>query len=325
MESVFITGGTGSFGQALVKNLLANRFIPEKIIIYSRDEFKQHQMMEHLGHFPGGRLRFVVGDVRDLATLTRTMRGATLVVHAAALKQVPSCEYNPWEAVQTNIDGAWNVVNAALANKVPKVIGLSSDKAVNPVNLYGATKLVNEKLFINANIYGRRETVFSMVRYGNVLASRGSVLQLFQSQAKQGPIKLTNYGMSRFWWTLGMAVDFVKMVMINMKGGEIFVPKLSSTLVMDLAKLIAPHCPIVETGIRPGEKMWETLISPDEIHRTYDLDWAYNVVPENPFFTFYGKWGKKVDGGFAYTSMNCLHPNPEEFLTGLLRRAEDEQ
>ena len=324
MESVLITGGTGSFGQAFVKNLLSQRFSPERIVIFSRDEFKQFEMNKQLGEFPIGRLRFVVGDVRNLQALTQAMKGIEVVIHSAALKQVPSCEYNPWEAIQTNVQGAWNVINAALANKVSKVIGLSSDKAVNPVNLYGATKLLSEKLFVNANVYGRKQTRFSMVRYGNVLASRGSVLQLFQEQAKGGQIELTNYGMSRFWWTLDMAVEFVKQIIGNMKGGEVFIPKLQSTMVVDLARVICHRCKIKEVGIRPGEKMWETLISPDEVHRTTDLGWSYSIVSENPFFSFEGETKGKVGKGFVYTSMSCLHDSPCEFLKELLKGITNE-
>uniref|UniRef100_A0A6M3JSK0 Putative polysaccharide biosynthesis protein n=1 Tax=viral metagenome TaxID=1070528 RepID=A0A6M3JSK0_9ZZZZ len=301
---VLITGGTGSFGQAMTLKLLKDDFW-ERIAIYSRDEFKQHQMIQQFGEFPiGGRLRFFVGDVRDLRNLRRAMKGIDVVIHAAALKQIPSCEYNPWEAVQTNIQGSWNVINASIENGVRKVIILSSDKAVNPINCYGATKLVAEKLFINSNTLGRKITRFSVIRYGNVLASRGSVLQMFSEQARDGALKVTDKRMTRFWWSLREVVDFTTRVMEWMRGGEIFIPKLQSASIVDLARSVSDSVPIEETGIRAGEKIHECLIAPDEIRRTSDMGWAYIIKPDNPFFEYMGKEDCLVPIDFSYTSDN---------------------
>ena len=303
MKSILITGGTGSFGQAMVDYLL--RFSDfEKIAIYSRDEFKQYQMIQKFGEFPVGRLRFFVGDVRDLKNLRRATRGVDVIIHAAALKQIPSCEYNPWEVVQTNIYGTWNAITAAVENKVRKVIFLSSDKAVNPVNCYGATKLVAEKLIVNSNVLGDRVTRFSVIRYGNVLASRGSVVQAFREQAREGRLKVTDRRMTRFWWNLDDVVKFTYSVIYNTKGGEIFVPKLESSLVMDLARAVCPDVPIEETGIRAGEKIHETLIAPDEVRRTYDERWSYVISPDNPFFQYEESFYGLVPEDFSYTSDN---------------------
>jgi len=302
---VLITGGTGSFGQAMVIKLL-NDDLWQRIAVYSRDEFKQHQMIKQFGEFPiGGRLRFFIGDVRDLRNLQRATKGIDVVIHAAALKQIPSCEYNPWEAVQTNIWGSWNVINAAIENGVRKVIFLSSDKAVNPINCYGATKLVAEKLFINSNTLGRKITRFSVIRYGNVLASRGSVVEMFGEQAKNGVLKVTDKRMTRFWWKLSEVVDFTMRVIEQMRGGEIFIPKLQSASIVDLARSVSDSVPIEETGIRAGEKIHESLVAPDEVRRTSDEGWAYLIAPDNPFFEYTGQGSlRQVPEDFSYSSDN---------------------
>jgi len=300
-KSILLTGGTGSFGQAMIESLLKTDEW-ERIAVYSRDEFKQEQMIQKLGEFPVGRLRFFVGDVRDLKNLRRATRRMDVVIHAAALKQIPSCEYNPWEAVQTNVWGTWNVINAAIENEVEKVVLLSSDKAVNPINCYGATKLVAEKLIINSNTLGRRITKFSVIRYGNVLASRGSVVDAFREQAQRGVLKVTDRRMTRFWWSLEDVVKFTYRVMLEMKGGEIFIPKLKSAPIVDLARAVAPEVPVEETGIRAGEKIHEALVAPDEIRRTSDEGWTYVIKPDNPFFKYLGQEGNAVPESFSYTS-----------------------
>jgi len=309
--NILLTGGTGSFGQVMVERLLKKSQYG-RIVVYSRDEFKQHQMIERFKRefsvHQGGRLRFFIGDVRDVRNLIRAMHDIDVVVHAAALKQIPSCEYNPWEAVRTNVQGAWNVINAAIANGVKKVMALSTDKAVNPINCYGATKLVMEKLFIDSNTLGRKISRFSVLRYGNVLGSRGSVIQAFQEQERaEGCLKITDKRMTRFWWTLDEAVEFTLKALKNMKGGEVFVPKLQSSSLLDLANVVCPDgTPWEETGIRPGEKIHETLIAPDEVRRTVDVDWAYIINPDNPFFEYEGQGrGKAVPQSLSYTSDNA--------------------
>ncbi len=268
-QSVLITGGTGSFGQKFVRTLLAHHK-PRKVVVFSRDELKQHEMRTR--GFDHPNLRFFIGDVRDADRLRRAFDGIDVVVHAAALKQVPACEYNPIEAVRTNIDGARNVVDAALDRGVTKVLALSTDKAVNPVNLYGATKLVAEKLVVQANAYaGGKPIGFSCVRYGNVVGSRGSVLPLFLEQAKTGTITITDPRMTRFWITLDQGVQFVVRCIEQMHGGEVFVPKIPSVRVTDMAAAIAPGCKIENIGIRPGEKLHEALISDDEARTTREL------------------------------------------------------
>lgn len=303
--NILITGGTGSFGQAMVEKLL-KKYEWARIVIYSRDELKQYQMIEKFkGEFPlGGRLRFFIGDVRDIKNLNRAMKGIDVVIHAAALKQIPSCEYNPWETVQTNIYGAWNVINAAIANGVNKVIALSTDKAVNPINCYGATKLVMEKLFINSNTLGNQITRFSVMRYGNVLGSRGSVIQAFQNQKEEkGFLDITDEKMTRFWWTLNDAIEFTLKVKTQMTGGEIFIPKLQSSSLLKLARTVCGEDVLwKETGIRSGEKLHEVLIAPDEVRRTRDIGWAYVVDPDNPFFKYNGVSGNFVSEGFNYVS-----------------------
>jgi UDP-N-acetylglucosamine 4,6-dehydratase/5-epimerase len=281
-QSIFITGGTGSFGQKFVTTML-KQYQPKKLIIFSRDELKQLDM--RLGGLDHLSLRFFIGDVRDVDRLRRAMQGVDVVVHAAALKQVPACEYNPIEAVLTNVMGARNVIDAALDLGVKKVMAISSDKAVNPVNLYGATKLVAEKLFIQANAYrGSGPTRFSCVRYGNVVGSRGSVIPIFLEQRHNGKITITDQRMTRFWITLEQGVRFVIRCIEQMHGGEVFVPKIPSMNIMDLVKAVAPGCAVENIGIRPGEKLHEVLISEDEIHHTLEMDDMFIIQPAHPWW-----------------------------------------
>lgn len=255
-KTILVTGGTGSFGKMFVKTVLANH-AAKKVIVFSRDELKQFEMQKEV-HDP--RIRFFIGDVRDSERLHRAFHGVDYVVHAAALKQVPACEYNPMEAVKTNVLGAQNIINAAIDNSVKKVIALSTDKAANPVNLYGATKLCSDKLFIAGNAYsGDVDTHFAVVRYGNVMGSRGSVIPVFLEQRKTGTVTITDKRMTRFWITLDKGVQFVLSSLEMMKGGELFIPKIPSMGMLELANAIAPGCKHKITGIRPGEKLHEVL------------------------------------------------------------------
>lgn len=273
-KTILITGGTGSFGRAFTAAVMANGV--QKLIIFSRDELKQYQMRQV---FDGPNMRYFIGDVRDLDRLRRAMTGVDYVIHAAAMKQVPACEYNPFEAVKTNVLGAQHVITAAIENGVQRVIALSSDKAVEPVNLYGATKLVAEKLFIQGNVYssggGAR---FSCVRYGNVMGSRGSVVPLFLEQRKAGVLTITDEQMTRFWITLSDAVSFVIKRLMAMSGGEVFIPRMPSMRVVDLAKALAPTSQLKFIGIRPGEKIHELLISKNEAHRTFSGACGFYVI-----------------------------------------------
>ncbi len=299
---ILVTGGTGSFGKKFIKTVLENHH-PEKVIIFSRDELKQHEM--RMAGFNQPNLRYFIGDVRDQDRLHRAMQGVDVVVHAAALKQVPACEYNPKEAIKTNINGTSNVVEAALDAGVKKVLALSTDKAVNPVNLYGATKLAAEKLAVQSNSYaGGRETRISCVRYGNVVGSRGSVVPKFLQQRSTGKLTVTDERMTRFWITLEQGVNFVIRCIDQMHGGEVFVPKIPSTTIVDLARAIAPEAEIEFVGIRAGEKLHEVLISEDEARSTVELDDMYVVQPAtSPWFGY--EWddkGKKLEDGFRYAS-----------------------
>ncbi|MCJ7702666.1 MAG: UDP-N-acetylglucosamine 4,6-dehydratase (inverting) [Anaerolineales bacterium] len=302
-QVILITGGTGSFGKKFVEIMLSE-FHPEKLIIYSRDELKQHEMQ--VGGFNDPRLRYFIGDVRDLPRLRRAMQGVDIVVHAAALKQVPACEYNPMEAVKTNILGTSNVVDSAIDARVKKVLALSTDKAVTPVNLYGATKLTAEKLVVASNAYaGDMQTRLSCVRYGNVVGSRGSVVPIFIHQRENGnKLTITDKRMTRFWLSLDQGVRFVISNIERMHGGEVFVPKIPSTKIIDLAKVIAPKSEIEVIGIRPGEKLHEMMISRDESRSTIELDKMYVVKPEGALWFRYdwSKEGKPVPDGFKYTS-----------------------
>ena len=300
---VLITGGTGSFGKKFTKILLEEKQ-PRKIIIFSRDELKQHEM--RMAGYDDPRLRYFIGDVRDQERLVRAMHGVDIVVHAAALKQVPACEYNPMEAIKTNIMGTSNVVEAALDSGVEKVLALSTDKAVNPVNLYGATKLAAEKLVIQSNAYAAgTATRYSCVRYGNVVGSRGSVIPLFLKQRASGKVTITDGRMTRFWLSLEQGVHFVIDCIEQMKGGEVFVPKIPSTTIVDLAKVIAPEAEIEIIGIRPGEKLHEVLISEDEARSTVERENMFVVKPPETLWKRDMTYeGKSLPDGFRYSSDN---------------------
>jgi len=298
--SLLVTGGTGSFGSRFVQAVLAGHR-PRRLIVFSRDELKQSELAARLQH---PALRFFLGDVRDRERLVRAMHDVDIVVHAAALKQIPACEYNPFEAIQTNVMGGKNVIDAAIDCGVGRVIALSSDKAVNPLNLYGATKLCAEKLFVQGNSYGfPRGTRFSCVRYGNVIGSRGSVIPLFKEQRARGLVTVTDPKMTRFWITLDQGVAFVLRCLDVMRGGEIFVPKLPSTHIMDLVEAVAPACRTEFVGIRPGEKLHEVLISEDEARQSLELDGMYVIEPVLPRWG-YEPWkdGTRLPAGFSYAS-----------------------
>lgn len=298
---ILITGGTGSFGQKFTE-LALREHNPKVIRIFSRGELLQLQMRQRFNDDP--RLRFFIGDVRDKERVYRAMNDVDIVVHAAALKQVPACEYNPIEAIRTNIDGATNVIDAAIDNEVEKVMAISTDKAVHPVNLYGATKLVAEKLFIQGNVYtGGRKTKFSLVRYGNVVGSRGSVVPLFLEQRKRGKITITDERMTRFWITLEQGVRFVIDCIGRMKGGEIFIPKIPSMRITDLADVIAPKAEREIVGIRPGEKIHEVLLTEEEARHAKEFDTYFVVEPEFPFWDgSHVEDGMPLPEGFRYTS-----------------------
>jgi UDP-N-acetylglucosamine 4,6-dehydratase len=298
-----VTGGTGSFGRKFVEILLREKRL-KKLIVFSRDELKQHDMRQVFPDNADIPIRYFLGDVRDRDRLCRAFHGVDVVVHAAALKQVPACEYNPFEAVQTNIMGAKNVIDAAIDCGVKRVIAMSTDKAVNPVNLYGATKQVAEKLFVQGNSYaGAANTRFSCVRYGNVIGSRGSVIPLFLEQRKTGRITMTDKRMTRFWITLEQGVRFVVRCAEQMHGGEVFVPKIPSMRITDLAEAVAPGCRMELTGIRPGEKVHEVLVAEDEARHTLEFDDMYIITP---VFQWWGsdRWqeGKLLPEGFRFAS-----------------------
>jgi UDP-N-acetylglucosamine 4,6-dehydratase len=301
-KTVLITGGTGSFGTKLLEILLGCHE-PEAVRIYSRDELKQSEMRRRFAD-DDDRIRYLIGDVRDLPRLTRAMRGVDVVVHAAALKQVPACEYNPFEAVQTNVIGAENVVSAAIENDVPLTIALSSDKAVNPVNLYGATKLCAEKIVTQGNTYsGHSVARFASVRYGNVVGSRGSVIPLFKAQAPTGVLTITDARMTRFWITLEQAVEFVIDSLGRMGGGEIFVPRIPSMHVVDIAEAIAPDAEHRIVGIRPGEKLHEVLITEDEARHTLETGSGFVIHPEHASWPLRPvEDGRPLAAGFRYSS-----------------------
>ncbi|MBU6359475.1 MAG: UDP-N-acetylglucosamine 4,6-dehydratase (inverting) [Chloroflexi bacterium] len=305
-STILVTGGTGSFGKKFTKIML-EQYQPKKLIIFSRDELKQHEM--RVAGYDAPNLRYFIGDVRDADRLRRAMKGVDLVVHAAALKQVPACEYNPMEAIMTNVNGAKNVIDAAIDTGVNRVVALSTDKAVNPVNLYGATKLCAEKLFVQSNAYGGADgTRFACVRYGNVVGSRGSVIPVFLDQRKNGKITITDPRMTRFWITLEQGVRLVIRAAETMLGGEVYIPKIPSMNIMDLAKAIAPECDIAYTGIRSGEKLHEQLISEDEARQTVELPDVYIVEPAHPWWSGRDHTeGKRLPDQFRYSS----ETNPE--------------
>ncbi len=300
---VLVTGGTGSFGKKFCRMLL-DKHKPKKIIVFSRDELKQYEMSQQ---FTDGEIRFFIGDVRDKERLERALHGVHIVVHAAAMKQVPTAEYNPIEAIRTNIIGAQNLINAAIDNHVEKVIALSTDKAANPINLYGATKLCSDKLFVAANAYSSDgDTRFSVVRYGNVVGSRGSVIPFFLQCRKNGTLPITDERMTRFWITLEQGVDFVLKCLGKMKGGEIFVPKIPSMKLVDLARAIAPEAKTKIVGIRPGEKIHETLVPQDEARQTIECEDMYVIEPNYHWSdqVDYRNGGKRVPEDFRFSSDN---------------------
>jgi UDP-N-acetylglucosamine 4,6-dehydratase/5-epimerase len=297
---VLVTGGTGSFGSRFVARVLAEHE-PKAVRVFSRDELKQSEMQRH--YADEDRLRYLVGDVRDLPRVMRATRGVDLIIHAAAMKQVPACEYNPFEAVQTNIVGAENIVSAAIENEVPATIALSTDKAVNPVNLYGATKLCQEKLVVQGNAYAADSVArFACVRYGNVVGSRGSVVPLFKAQAETGVLTITDERMTRFWITLDEAVDFVIDSLERMGGGEVFVPKIPSMRVTDIADALAPDAERRIIGIRPGEKLHEVLVTEDESRHCVETDSGFIILPEHAAWPMREHDGVRLEPGFRYTS-----------------------
>lgn len=324
--SILITGGTGSFGKKYTKTLL-ERFNPERIVIYSRDELKQYEMAQV---YNDPRMRYFIGDVRDAERLNRALVGIDYVIHAAALKHVPIAEYNPMECIKTNIDGAQNVINGAIANKVKRVIALSTDKAANPINLYGATKLASDKLFVAANnMTGAQDTSFGVVRYGNVVGSRGSVVPFFKSLLDNGSdhIPITHPEMTRFWITLQQGVDFVLKNFERMHGGEIFVPKIPSIRILELAEAYGPGIPTKIIGIRPGEKLHEIMCPADDSHLTLEFDDHFVLRPTIKFHhgevdfsnNRLGEVGVPVEQGYEYHSGN----NPHFLSVDAIRDFED--
>ncbi len=299
-KSILVTGGTGSFGRAFVR-LLLDEHEPRRVIIFSRDELKQSQMQEELS---SPKVRYFLGDVRDRERLYRAFDDVDIVVHAAALKQIPATEYNPAEAIKTNVLGAMNIIDAAIDTGVERVLALSTDKAANPINLYGATKLCADKLFIAGNAYaGKHRTRFSVVRYGNVAMSRGSVIPLFQRLRDSGVIPVTDPNMTRFWITLAQSARFVVDSLERMTGGELFVPKIPSATMADIAEAIAPECRVDVVGLRPGEKMHELMISSDDARLVLELSDFYMIRPDFPWWPA-NSWpeGRTVPAGFVYSS-----------------------
>lgn len=308
-KTILITGGTGSFGKKFLEKIFAE-YEPKKVIIYSRDEFKQSLMKaEYMNKVDMSKVRFFIGDVRDKERLYRAFEGVDYVIHAAAMKQVPTCEYNPMEAVKTNIHGAQNVIDAALDCGVKKVVALSTDKAVNPINLYGGTKLVSDKLFIAANAYrgNNYETVFSVVRYGNVAGSRGSVIPIWKKIIEDGgdTLGVTDMRMTRFWITLDQGVELVFKALRESKGGETYISKIPSFHIGDLAKALLPDCKINEFGIREGEKLHEIMVTKDDSLLTYEYEKHYIIYPHFEWWNFeegFTEGGVKVQEGFEYSS-----------------------
>ena len=313
-KNILITGGTGSFGQHFAKTIV-KQFAPERLIIYSRDELKQLEMQDELDH---SCMRWFLGDVRDQDRLNQAMQSVDIVIHAAALKQVPAAEYNPMECINTNVNGAENVIQAALNNKVAKVLALSTDKAVNPINLYGATKLLSDKLFVAANnIRGNRETIFSVARWGNVMGSRGSVMPYFKKILATGEktLPITDERMTRFWITLDQGVDFAIKTLGHMNGGEVFVPKMPSVRITDIASAMLPGGDLNIIGIRPGEKLHETICSADDSHLTLEFKDYYVIKPSIKFFSLTqtyetnsaGEISVPVKKDFQYDSVTNPH------------------
>ena len=319
MKNVLITGGTGSFGKAFVRHVLANHNV-KRLVVYSRDELKQFEMAQEIS---SKNLRYFIGDVRDATRLDRALDGIDTVIHAAAMKQVVASEYNPIECIMTNVMGAENVINACLDNGVKRVVALSTDKAVNPVNLYGASKLCSDKLFVAANnIAGTDGCRFSVVRYGNVIGSRGSVVPVFRKQMAHGKLSITDPRMTRFWLTIDQGVGFVIRGLSMMQGGEVFVPKIPSMRITDLATAMAPECNQEITGIRPGEKLHEIMIPVDEARQTLEFNDFYVIRPDFHMWTpdshhvYEGLPGAPVPEGFSYTSDgNSIWVNAEQLRT----------
>ena len=318
-KTVLVTGGTGSFGKSCIRRILQDDQI-NKVIVFSRDELKQFEMQSI---FKSPKLRYFLGDVRDFQRLKQATDGVDVIIHAAAIKQIPAAEYNPMEAIKTNILGAENIVNVAIANGVEKVLALSTDKAANPANLYGATKLCSDKLMVAGNILaGKHPTRFAVVRYGNVLGSRGSVIPFFQEQQKLGVLPITDIRMTRFWLTIEEGVQFVLDSLERMQGGEIFVPKIPSFKVIDVAKVVAPDTPTKIIGIRPGEKLHEVMITEDDSNFTVEFEKYYAILA--PFLmesNFYSKNGSKVPFGFSFTSENNNYWHSVESFRAVLQTA----
>ena len=328
-SSILVTGGTGSFGKSFIRTVLS-RFEPRRVVIFSRDELKQLEMSQ-MREFGGPELRYFLGDVRDRTRLVQAMQGVDFVVHAAALKQVPAAEYNPMECIKTNVYGAENVISAAIESGVGRVIALSTDKAANPINLYGATKLASDKLFIAANnMVGNRDIRFSVVRYGNVVGSRGSVVPYFQKLLADGAneLPITDQRMTRFWITLKQGVEFVLSSFRRMHGGELFVPKIPSSRIVDIATAIAPSLPTRIVGIRPGEKLHETMCPTDDSHLTLEFVDYFVIQPtitfaRHPCYSTnaLGEQGKPVPQGFEYNSGENPHfldvPELRSLIEGL--------
>ena len=324
-RSILVTGGTGSFGKKFI-NRIFQQYKPKDVIVYSRDELKQFEMREL---FPTEKfpIRYFIGDVRDRDRLYRITHSVDYIVHAAALKQVPTAEFNPFETVKTNILGAQNIIEAALENDVKKVVALSTDKACNPINLYGATKLASDKMFAAANHWqGSHHTTFSVVRYGNVVGSRGSVVPFFLKKKEEGVLPITDERMTRFWITLDQSVQFVLDSLKRMKGGELFVPKIPSMNILDLAKAIAPEAKTKIIGIRPGEKIHEVMISSDDAINTLEFDAYFVIQPSHPWWdnVDYIKinGGKEVDDDFTYSSGNNTQWLTVEELRKIINKLE---
>ncbi len=324
-SSILITGGTGSFGKAFVEKLVKD-FNPKKIVIYSRDELKQYEMEQFLSQYAPHPVRFLIGDVRDRDRLNLALRGIDIIIHAAALKQVPAAEYNPMECIRTNVMGAENIVRAAIDNDVKHVVALSTDKAANPINLYGASKLASDKIFVSGNnLVGTGQTRFSVVRYGNVFGSRGSVIPFFQKLKNENAefIPITDERMTRFWITLDQGVNFVLSSLEMMKGGEIFVPKIPSMKITDLANIIVPGVEHKIVGIRPGEKLHEIMVPSDDSRSTHELDDRYVIEPSFNFWDAadadrYQNY-EKVDENFSYSSDNNVEWLSESDLKQLMK------
>jgi UDP-N-acetylglucosamine 4,6-dehydratase/5-epimerase len=327
-KRILITGGTGSFGKKYTEIIL-KKYKPKKLIIFSRDELKQFEMAQIFSEKDYDCIRYFIGDIRDKERLHRALRDVDYVIHAAALKQIPSAEYNPFEAVKTNILGAQNLINVAIDQGVKKVIALSTDKAANPLNLYGATKLCSDKLFISGNAYvGRNETNFSVVRYGNVIGSRGSVIPFFLKQRETGVLPITDTRMTRFWITLEQGVEFVLKCLERMVGGELFVPKIPSMRIIDLAKAICPECELKPVGIRPGEKLHEIMISSDDARSTVEYEDHYVVKPAFKYFSrrFCDNGCQPVPEGFNYSSdSNTWWLGIEELKEIIAKLQQDDQ